>query len=79
MNILEENLLNTRLRHGNNPILTMCAANAVIDMDPAGGRKLTKKRSTGRIDGLQALAMAMNWAEADDAGSLQDFLDSATA
>jgi phage terminase large subunit-like protein len=36
----------------------MCASNAVIDRDPAGDRKLSKKRSTGRIDGMTALVMA---------------------
>ena len=44
--------------HGNHPVLTMCAQNAVIERDPAGNRKLTKKKSRGRIDGLVALVMA---------------------
>jgi phage terminase large subunit-like protein len=35
-----------------------CASNAVVDRDPAGNRKLSKKRSTGRIDGMTALVMA---------------------
>jgi phage terminase large subunit-like protein len=34
------------------------AANAVVQMDPAGNRKLSKSRSRGRIDGMVALAMA---------------------
>lgn len=55
---LEAELLNGRLAHGNHPVLSMCAANAVTEKDPAGNRKLAKNRSTGRIDGLQALAMA---------------------
>lgn len=59
---LESELINGRIRHGNNPILTWCAANAVVDIDPAGGRKLNKKRATGRIDGMVALAMAMSMA-----------------
>lgn len=54
---LESLLLNARLRHGNHPVLTMCAANAVVKMDEAGNRKLDKKRSRGRIDGMVALAM----------------------
>ena len=33
----------------------MCAANAVVQMDPAGGRKLSKAKSRGRIDGMSAL------------------------
>jgi phage terminase large subunit-like protein len=37
----------------------MCASNAVIERDGAGNRKLSKKRSTGRIDGMVALTMAL--------------------
>lgn len=62
---LESLLLNGKIRHGNNPILTMCAANAVVTMDPAGNRKLDKKKARGRIDGLQALAMACAVASED--------------
>lgn len=59
---LETALLNGKLRHGNNPVLTMCAANARATRDPAGNRKLDKIKSAGRIDGLQALAMAFGGA-----------------
>ena len=55
---LEEDVLKQDLAHGNNPVLGMCVHNAVALPDPAGNRKLDKSRSTGRIDGLQALAMA---------------------
>jgi len=57
---LETALLNSTLRHGNHPVLTMCAANAVVKGDEAGGRKLDKLRSRGRIDGMVALAMALS-------------------
>lgn len=56
---LESELLNQRLRHGGNPLLTWCAANAIATTDPAGSRKLDKSKATGRIDGMVALAMAM--------------------
>lgn len=56
---LEVALLGEKLQHGNHPVLSMCAANAVVQMDPAGNRKLSKSRSRGRIDGMVALAMAM--------------------
>jgi phage terminase large subunit-like protein len=56
---LESALLNERLAHGNHPVLTMCAANAVVQADPAGNRKLNKAKSSGRIDGMVALAMAL--------------------
>lgn len=59
LDALEAELLNGRIAHGGNPLLTWCAANAVVTRDPSGGRKLDKARSTGRIDGLQSLAMAM--------------------
>lgn len=55
---LESELLNGRIAHGGNPVLTMCAANAVITKDAAGNRKLDKSKATGRIDGLVAMAMA---------------------
>ena len=56
---LEAELANGRLRHGGNPVLTWCAANAIAVSDPAGNRKLDKAKSTGRIDGMVALAMAL--------------------
>jgi phage terminase large subunit-like protein len=55
---LESDLINGKMRHGMHPVLTMCAANAVIDSDPAGNRKLAKNKSSGRIDGMVSLAMA---------------------
>ncbi|MFV1944194.1 terminase TerL endonuclease subunit [Pseudomonas luteola] len=64
LDALEAELLNGRIAHGNHPVLTMCAANAIAVKDPAGARKLDKSRRTGRIDGLQALAMAMGAAQA---------------
>lgn len=62
---LETKLLNQNLRHGRHPVLQMCAANAVVKMDEAANRKLDKKKSRGRIDGMVALAMACEVASAD--------------
>lgn len=59
LDALETLALESRLRHGGHPVLTWNAANAVAVRDPAGNRKLDKSRGTGRIDGLQALAMAV--------------------
>jgi phage terminase large subunit-like protein len=56
---LERLVVDHKLKHGNNPVLNMCAANAVAERDPAGNRKLNKAKSIGRIDGLVALAMAL--------------------
>ncbi len=58
LDTLEAELLNGRVAHGNHPVLSMCAANAIVVKDPSGNRKLDKSKRTGRIDGLQALAMA---------------------
>ena len=59
-------ILNRNLRHGNHPVLNMCAANAVVEgvqkagqQQDSSNRKLSKKRSSGRIDGMVALAMAI--------------------
>jgi len=61
---LERLVLSAKIRHGNNPVLTMCTVNAKIDPDAAGNRKFSKKRSNGRIDGIVALAMAVGqWAK----------------
>jgi phage terminase large subunit-like protein len=58
LDALESDLLQERVLHGGHPVLAMCAANAVVVPDPAGNRKLDKRKSTGRIDGLVALTMA---------------------
>lgn len=62
---LESLLLNGKLAHGGNPVLRMCAMNSVIKMDEAGSRKLDKKKSRGRIDGMVATVMATAVASED--------------
>ena len=56
---LEALLLAGKIHHGANPVLDMCAENAVAVMDPAGNKKLDKSKATGRIDGMVSLAMAV--------------------
>jgi len=75
---LEAKVLNKTLRHDHNPVLTMCMANAVVTKDPAGGRKLDKSKTTGRIDGAQALTMACGIADRlmMNEGNFSDFVDS---
>lgn len=58
LDALEADLLQGKVAHGGQSVLTMCAANAVAVSDPAGNRKLDKSKATGRIDGMVALAMA---------------------
>lgn len=64
--MLETSVLNEQIRVDKNPVMTMCALNAVCTTDPAGSRKFDKRpgKSTGRIDGLVALAMAHRCANA---------------
>lgn len=55
---VESAILGGKFKHPDNPVLNMCAANAVVTTDPAGNRKLNKSKSSGRIDGMVALADA---------------------
>jgi phage terminase large subunit-like protein len=59
LDCVEAELLNKRIRHGSHPVLNWNAANAVAEKNAAGERKLEKSKSTGRIDGIVALCMAM--------------------
>lgn len=56
---LESLLLSRKLRHAGHPVLTMCAMNATVVMDPAENRKFVKGKATGRIDGMIALTQAV--------------------
>jgi phage terminase large subunit-like protein len=56
-------LLDGKIRHGNHPVLSSCFANAVVEGDDSA-RRLSKKRSSGRIDGAIATVMAIGVAPA---------------
>jgi phage terminase large subunit-like protein len=56
---LEALILEREIAHGDHPVLAMCAANAVVEGKDSANRKLSKQRSSGRIDGMVALAMAV--------------------
>jgi len=60
---LEELLRDRKIRHGNHPVLSMCAACAVVDGKDDASRRLSKNKSSGRIDGMVALAMAVGVAQ----------------
>lgn len=68
-------LLAKTIRHPGNPCLTWNAANAVIVSDDAGLRKPSKKRSTGRIDGIVATIMGARRAVLGECENLDDFLN----
>jgi phage terminase large subunit-like protein len=59
---LEVAIIDRRLKHAGNPILTWNLANCVIEVDAAGSRKISKSKSTERVDGAISLAMAIGLA-----------------
>jgi len=59
INELEAAILRRELVVHHNPCLTWCAASAVTEVDAQLSRILSKRKSTGRIDGVVALAMAV--------------------
>ena len=56
---LEQAIREKEIAHGNHPVLAMCAACAVVDGKDDSTRRLSKNKSTGRIDGMIALTMAV--------------------
>jgi len=56
-----------KLHHGGNPVLRWAVSNVAIDSDPAGNRKPSKLRSTGRIDpavsAIYAVGIATRYVE----------------
>lgn len=60
MKALERLYMAGQLAHGNNPVLNWMASNLVVRIDPAENVKPDKAKSTERIDGMVALAMAID-------------------
>jgi phage terminase large subunit-like protein len=58
LDALETALLGKKMRLGNNPILNLGASSAIVESDNVGNRRLTKKKSANKIDGLVSLTMA---------------------
>lgn len=56
---LETSVLEKKLEHDGNPVLTWNISNAMVLTDPAGNRKLDKSKTRFRIDGAIALTMAL--------------------
>lgn len=59
LDALETLVLQGKLKHPAHPVMDWCVSNTTTLSDPSGNRKPTKDRSTGRIDGLVALSMAV--------------------
>lgn len=60
MKDLAKLIVEHRIAHGNNPVLTWMADNLVAAQDPAGNIKPDKAKSTEKIDGMVALIMALD-------------------
>lgn len=76
--LFEEHLNNRVLVIRPNPCLRWNAASAVLEADQKDNRIFAKKKSTGRIDGVVASAMAIGAAEDAvlvDSGDPDDFFD----
>lgn len=59
INFFESELVNGRIRHGDHEVLKWMASNVVATADAEGKRKLDKKKSVGRIDGIVTACMAV--------------------
>jgi phage terminase large subunit-like protein len=57
----EDLVLSGGVVHNGSPVLNWCIANAAVERDPAGNRKLTKAKARGRIDALVAAVQAVGW------------------
>ena len=56
---LESLVLQGRIRHGGNPVLSWMAANVTVESNAYEDVRPVKKKSTGRIDGIVALIFAL--------------------
>lgn len=55
-----ELLMEGKMVHGAHPVLRWMAGNVVVDTDPAGNIKVTKRRSLDKVDGIVAAIMALD-------------------
>lgn len=65
-NALMTLVLQKQLRHGGNPVLRWMAGNCAVEKDAAGNIKLSKRRSTEKIDGIVATVMALDRAQRNE-------------
>jgi phage terminase large subunit-like protein len=56
---MERLILERKLNHGGNPVLRWMASNVAVAQDAAGNLKIDKAKSTEKVDGMVALAMAL--------------------
>ena len=55
-----ELLMEGKMVHGAHPVLRWMTGNVVVDTDPAGNIKVTKRRSPDKVDGIVAAIMALD-------------------
>lgn len=73
---LERAIVGRRFRHGGHPVLRWNFANIAVETDKAGNKAFHKGKSTDRIDGAVAAAMAVARCAAGD--SNRSFYDTAS-
>jgi len=56
---IETLVLQKKLNHGNNPVLTWMMSNVALRKDPADNFKIDKAKSSEKVDGMVSLAMAL--------------------
>jgi len=56
---IERLVLERKLGHGGNPVLRWMASNVAVTQDAAGNLKIDKEKSSEKVDGMVALAMAI--------------------
>ena len=71
--LLEQLVMSKKCHHGANPVLRWMMGNVAIESDASANIKLSKKKSTEKIDGIVALVMALaRSSESGDSGSIYD-------
>lgn len=65
---LERSIVGRRFRHGGHPVLRWNFQNIAVETDKAGNKAFHKGKSTDRIDGAVAAAMAVARCAAGDSG-----------
>ena len=59
MKMLQGRILERRIRHDHNPLMAVMVGNVTARPDDRGNVLTSKRRSRGRIDGVQALLNAV--------------------
>lgn len=57
--MIETLVLQKKLNHGKNPVLTWMMSNVSLKVDPSDAIKIDKSKSSEKVDGMVALAMAL--------------------